>query len=363
MMLGQGQMTGAGLARAATNSVKRTFAAHVPLYICAIFFLTITQGVMAWYGIAMPYQASLVFLKTVPEFALLGAAVFAAFEFVSLLRSGYTGSPSKAIATKLVDGLFAGDRPGNIFHALVTMTPLMIAFAAMKEAIPEIHPFSWDHTFYQWDSWLGAGTPWWMWLQPVLGYPIITTAINAIYDLWFAVMFGSLFWMAFAKDNTALRIQFLLAFAFSWFIAGNVLATIFSSAGPCFYRGIVGGTDPYAAQMFYLRTTAAHWPVWSVQIQDLLWHSYATGDGAVRGISAMPSMHLVIAALSACLGWRINRFWGWALTGFTAIVYVGSIHLAWHYASDGIAGIALAVAFWWFAGWIVRRMNAGAFAA
>jgi hypothetical protein len=33
---------------------------------------------------------------------------------------------------------------------------------------------------------------------------------------------------------------------------------------------------------------------------------------------------------------------------------IGSVHLAWHYAVDGIAGAGLAIALWYLAGLIVR---------
>src|SRR5262249_1481095 len=162
-------------------------------------------------------------------------------------------------------------------------------------------------------------------------------------------MFAMLIWQAFFARGTAVRMQFLLAFAFSWFIAGNILAVIFSSVGPCFY-GYLHTPDPYAAQMAYLRETADIWPVWSIPIQDLLWNSYASTMGANIGISAMPSMHIIMAVLFAISGWHINRWWGAGLTFFAAAIIIGSIHLAWHYAVDGIAGTLLAFVFWWVAG-------------
>ena len=38
-----------------------------------------------------------------------------------------------------------------------------------------------------------------------------------------------------------------------------------------------------------------------------------------------------------------------------AIILIGSVHLAWHYAVDGYAGILLAAAFWLIAGAIAGR--------
>jgi hypothetical protein len=246
------------------------------------------------------------------------------------------------------------DRSGNVFHALVALTPLMVSFTAMKDQIPAIHSFAWDKTFMEWDRWLGMGRLPWEILQPWLGRAWITTSINFLYDAWFLVMFCVLFSQAFAARNNGLRKQFLLAFAFAWFIGGNVLAAVFSSAGPCFYGLLKLGPDPYAAQMAYLHATAAHWPVWSIGVQETLWKSYEDGHGAVSGISAMPSMHVTVAFLLAIWGWRASRWLGWSLSAFAALILVGSVHLAWHYAVDGIAGIALALVFWAIAGVIVR---------
>jgi len=207
----------------------------------------------------------------------------------------------------------------------------------------------------QWDRVLGFGRLPWEYLQPLLGHPPITTAINFAYDGWFLTMFAALFWQAFAKRASALRMQFLLAFSFAWFLAGNVLAVIFSSAGPCYYGRLHPGLiDPYAAQMKYLHATALQWPIWSIQVQDTLWRSYVTGHGEITGISAMPSLHVCVAVLLMLLGWRTNRWLGTALSVFAAFVVIGSVHLAWHYAVDGIAGAGLALVFWWAAGGLVR---------
>ena len=39
---------------------------------------------------------------------------------------------------------------------------------------------------------------------------------------------------------------------------------------------------------------------------------------------------------------------------FAALIFVGSIHLGWHYAIDGYAGAAVALFGWWAAGRLVR---------
>jgi hypothetical protein len=334
------------------ESVKRTFAGHLALYVCLVIFLPLTIAITTAYRAPWSLDASEGFLELVPQYFFAVMFFFAVAQYVILARKK-SRSPLRDFGRWLRSTLLSNDRPGNVFHTIVTLTPLMVSFSVLKEDVPIIHPFTWDETFLSWDRALGFGRLPWEILQPLLGFPVVTAVINFAYDFWFITMFGMLIWQAFFARGTADRMQFLLAFAFSWFIAGNVLAVIFSSAGPCYY-GYLHTPDPYAPQMAYLRATADQWPVWSVELQDLLWKSYTKTMGRNIGISAMPSMHIVMAVLVALAGWRMNKWWGAGLTVSAVIVIVGSIHLGWHYAVDGIAGTALALIFWWVAGVIVR---------
>jgi hypothetical protein len=337
------------------SSVRRTFDDHIPLYVCSTVFTFATLCLAAAYRIPLPFAASLFFLKLVVEFLLAGIVLGGAFHLAKQLWVGERpSSPLRLCARWAADRLTFEDRPGNILHSVLAVAPLMISFNAMKLVIPQIHPFSWDRTFMQWDRLLGFGHLPSQILQPALGYFPLTAALNSTYDLWFGLMFGSVFWIAFASRGSLLRTQYLLAFAISWFFAGNILATIFSAAGPCFYGLLKLGADPYASQMAYLHAASQHWPIGSVWLQGMLWSTYTTGYGVIGGISAFPSMHVEIAALVALLGWRINRGLGIALTAYAAVVFVASICLGWHYAVDGIAGILLAVAIWFLAGAIAR---------
>lgn len=340
-------------ARHCATSIRHTFPDHRAIYLCSILFCSLTIGAALAWNIPLPFSASLFFIEMLGQLVLVLAALAAGIELIRMMRRGEPGSATYALAARLKQLALADDRVGNMFHSLVTFTPLMITFAALKDAIPAIHPFAWDQTFMHWDRMLGFGHLPWQLLQPLVGYPAITAGISFAYDFWFFIMFGALMWQAFAARGSVLRTQFLLAFAFAWFIGGNVLATVLSSAGPCFY-GHLFAHDPYAAQMHYLRAVAAHWPVWSIGVQDVLWQSYVSGNGAVSGISAMPSMHVTVATVIALTGWRANRRLGVGLWIFDAIIVVGSVHLAWHYAVDGIAGLLLAVLFWKVAGLIAR---------
>jgi hypothetical protein len=333
-------------------SVRRTFLAHLPLYACAVVFFAATFWLFSFYDLRLPLGGGLFFLGFAGNCVALWLAVSAAFDLWQFWRSASTGSVFLAVGRRMRDRFFTGDRPGNGFHALATLAPMMIVFACMKMEIPAIHPFAWDATFARWDRVLGAGRMPWEILQPVLGFAPVTIGLNFVYDAWFAIMFAVLMWEGFLPLNCTRRLQYLLAFAFVWFFGGSVLAIVFSSAGPCFYH-YLHHNSPYAAQMAYLHGIGSKW-VWSLWVQDALWQSYKTGMGEISGISAMPSMHVAIAALLAILGLRTNRKLGIALSIYTGLILIGSVHLAWHYAVDSIAGVGIAALCWLVAGAVAR---------
>lgn len=360
--------------RGRAAGIVRTFGDHLPLYLCAILFCGLTFLLMAAYRVPLAFDQGMVTalkdaLAIIAFFIVSGLAVGAIARFIDALRDGET-QPFRAALAWIARALTKGDRPGNVLHATLAFVPLLVSFDALKEVITRINPFSWDVTFSHFDRVLGMGRLPWEWLQPVLGHPLVTVAINFAYDFWFLIILLSLVWVAYSPARDRIRMQYLLAFAFVWFIGGNLLAIVFSSAGPCYFGRLGLAPNPYAAQMAYLQEVGRHWPLWSLNIQDRLWDSYTGRGGEISGISAMPSIHVTAAVLLALLGLRRNRKLGIGLCIYAAVIFIGSIHLAWHYAVDGIAGTALAILFWWMAGlvvstserWLARpRAAAGAF--
>jgi hypothetical protein len=336
-------------------STWRTFPAHLPLYICALVFVPVTVVITLVFDAPLYMTASLFFLRTFPQFFVVGLFMAMVVQTVRLARTG-SHAPFADLGAWFYARAVSGDRPGNMFHTLVTITPLMIAFTALKAIVPLIQPFSWDPVFERWDRVLFFGYAPWALLQPLLGYPVVTMALDAAYAAWFVVVFGVLVWQAFFAPSSLARMQYLLAFSLSWFIAGNILAAVFASAGPCYY-GFLLSPDPYAAQMDYLRSVNPDGSLLALTLQDRVWQSYDEARGVSIGISAMPSMHVIAAVLTALVSWRYRKWLGVAATAYAAIVVIGSFHLAWHYAVDAIAGISLALLFWGIAGVVVRALD------
>jgi PAP2 superfamily protein len=221
----------------------------------------------------------------------------------------------------------------------------MDIFTDIKKNIPNLIPFSWDPTFMEWDRILHFGKHPWEWLQPVLGHWPITFLVNFSYNFWFFVMWLLWMYFAFATHTSVLRTRFFLSFILTWSIGGSLMAVAFSSVGPCYYSLIGLSPDPYAPLMSYLRQVNDTIPLMAIGIQDALWFSYQT-KAMIGGITAMPSMHNAASLLFALTGWQISRRLGIILSLHTFAVYIGSIHLGWHYAIDAYVGWAVAVPLW-----------------
>jgi hypothetical protein len=247
----------------------------------------------------------------------------------------------------------------RLLHAapVLAMMPLFAAsFTVLKAAVPLVQPFAWDERLAAADAWLHGGIQPWQLLQPVLGHPLITAIVNANYHLWFFILLATVYWLAFNLEHRRLRMQFMLSFVLSWMVLGNVMAMLFSSAGPCYYGLVVPGADPFSGLMHYLRSANEVVPVMALDVQDTLWRDYVSNGGTnALSISAMPSMHVASAVLLALLGWRLHRLAGIVLTVFAVLIQLGSVHLGWHYAIDGYAGAAGAWIIWTLCGKLLQR--------
>jgi hypothetical protein len=337
------------------QAIRDGLRIHALLYCFALFVLT--AAVVESQALRIPLDLQMVMIFSGPVLVVLVIMIIIglALETIRLARLGHKGSLVAALGLKLRDDYLTPLRISNGLHAVVFMTLYMVGYTFIKRAIPLAVPFSWDDTFMEWDKALHFGIHPYEWLSSALDYPWITFALNVNYNGWFFVMFTCWFWQGFGKNDSELRQRFLLGFTLTWFLGTCVLGTIFSSVGPCFYGRLLPGPDPYAPLMAWLATASAEYPIWSVSIMDALWKNYETGEGVVNGISAMPSMHVGTSVLFALLGFASGQRWiGWLLSTFAALIFVGSIHLGWHYAIDGYAGAAAAFFGWWLAGRLVR---------
>ena len=249
-----------------------------------------------------------------------------------------------------------------LFAALVVF---MFAFTLAKAKITAFVPFAWDQYFDQLDRTLHFGYRPWEIFHPIFANVVGTFLLNLNYNLWFLVM--NLFWVhhAFFAAPGVQRTRFFLTFMLIWIVGGSVLATFFSSAGPCYFERLGFGAEAYGPLMQHLRHVNQIAPIWALDAQDMLWNLKQQGS-AFGGVSAMPSMHNATALLFVLMSWRQG---GWVrnlMIAHCSLIYVGSVHLGWHYAVDAYASWALAclcwlaskpIAVWWNSRATVQTFN------
>ena len=264
-------------------------------------------------------------------------------------------SPRGALRTALSDPRLRLER---VFYAAIPVLLIPVfatTFTSFKNAIPNIHPFAYDVGLMELDRLLHFGVDPWRLLQPLLGHPLVTSTLSYFYNFWFPLMYLVLYWQIFSLGNPRLRLQYLLSFAVIWTLAGNLLALVLSSAGPCFYDLVTGTTGPYGELLSYLQQANEQYRNWSLEAQSYLWQVYLAGNVEIGGgISAMPSLHVAVAVLQALLGWQASRKLGLLLGAYAFVIVLASVHLGWHYAVDGYFSIALAAAVWFGVGRLLR---------
>jgi hypothetical protein len=285
---------------------------------------------------------------------LLGGGMMAAYQLGRLAFVEKSASPTRALLASL--GGFFGhpERLANSINGLAVVIAFATAFSVLKGAIAILVPFGWDVAFRDLDEVLHFGYLPHDALWSVLDRPWLIFAVNFAYNLWFIVLLVSWFSATIARRDTPLRHQFLMSFMLTWLVGGFFIATGFSSAGPVYFERLGLGGD-YRPLTETLRAANEHFSIWALTVQDMLWDGYSGKSTGSVGISAFPSMHVASAVLFA-LYWRKRAprtaplFWA-----FAAVIMLGSVVLAWHYAVDGYAGALIAWAIWTLVGRSQRR--------
>ena len=234
-------------------------------------------------------------------------------------------------------------------------------FLPLKYAIPGEIPFWLDRPVAGAEQILFGAQPWAV-LDAVLGR--FAVPIDRIYGLWLPIQSLVLFTVILARPGPA-KSRALVAYALAWFVLGIVAAVLLSSAGPLFHDRLFG-----TAEFGGLHERLAERGAWIAMTEsEAMWASYATGEpGMVSGISAVPSMHVAISLWFVLAARTLApRAAGFALA-YLVFMWIASVQLGWHYAFDGLAGIAGMAAVWvvagkiepWLVGWVATRPSRAA---
>jgi hypothetical protein len=328
---------------------RRSLAAHAYFVLFALLYFLVTTQLFptsAFERLEGLATASV----SIAVFILLAGGILQFWRFVFVSQPAH---PILQMLHDLTSLLRNSHRMATIVPMGFGMAVFVESFIRVKINVPAFGGFKWDETFTQWDRILHFGKLPWEWLQPVVGSWPITLLISVNYNCWIVVMWLVWVFYAFTAQMRPERTRFLISFMLIWSIGGSLLAVVFSSAGPCYYDVLGLDPNPYLPLLTYLRDVNEVVPIWALDVQQMLWQGQL-GNASPLGISAMPSLHNAIALLLVLVSKNFSKTIRYALFAHAALIFVGSIHLAWHYAVDAYLAWALTLVVWFAAGPLAR---------
>jgi membrane-associated phospholipid phosphatase len=340
-----------------TSDWAQQLRRHAILAVIVAAYSALSWGLTSYHEVVISDNMAGVLVR---KFATMVPQMIFLVLFGRLLHLTYVLKVEDRIGTlKQETAAFFTDRE-RMISGLVTvliMSATLVAFAQLKNLIPVMNPFSWDVAFMELDKALHFGVLPHELLHAVFGNYYGISFFTGLYNIWLFMMYFTLVLACFLRPDSAIRMQFLIAFVLTWGIGGNLVATLFSSAGPVYYS-LLGLGDTYADLMDRLGRHAATGALSVVETQNILW-SIHTRPNSLNAISAFPSMHVASTVLMTIFAFKLSRLAGIIATFFAVAIMLGSVLLAWHYAVDGYAGALIALACWAVAGWLVRSRLGG----
>lgn len=223
-----------------------------------------------------------------------------------------------------------------IYCGFILVAMQMAALTGLKSMLTLITPFWADQMLADLDAAIFFGDPWVI-SHALLGWA--TPFIDIAYLFWIPLKFMVIIFVLSAPASR-LKSQAMISYALIWVILGMVGAYPMSSAGPVFFQDITG-SERFAPLLTNLEGTVA------LNTASVLWAKYDAGQIAFgSGISAMPSMHVAVALWMALVARCYSPIFGLFAFLFYAIILIGSVHLAWHYALDGIVSSVFVLLIW-----------------
>ncbi|QFT77435.1 phosphatase PAP2 family protein [Erythrobacter sp. THAF29] len=324
-----------------TGSIRR-WLGEAPIYVVGLLLMTLCISLLMVRGINPSVSGIIANARLFALFAMVLLIVDAAWQLgrerpkspVDFLKKRYS---DRLLWQKIAAGL-------PLLAIAIVVLPF---FSKMKAAIPLFNDYTWDQTFIEWDRAIFFGYDAWQVLQPVLGYPVVTALLALLYHLWFLLLYPGVMFFVYGRIDSQLRRQFFMTYMLSWALIGGAMATWLASVGPCFV-GPMLGNPAFDAQMAYLYAANEQVPIMVLPVQEMLLERYANADnGLGSGITAMPSMHCAIAFLYWIAVRRIHTGWGVFFGVFFFVTWISSVHLAYHYAVDGLVSLLAVAAIWW----------------
>ena len=243
---------------------------------------------------------------------------------------------------------FSPVRLADILCALFAVVVTISCFTVYKTNVVGSDGYGYDALFIAWDRWIFAGRDAWEVSHGILPSAQVTRWSDFLYHPTFIGLLISYIICVVFLARPALRYTFMLSYLASFVFLGMVMAAQLHSAGPIFDGVIFGDGEGFAPLMARLEEQDVEaGPFVFLLGKEYLLRVYDAGiSAAAGGISAMPSMHVVLASLCAIGLWHVSAILGALATLYAIAIWFGSVHLGWHYFVDGLIGLAGLAIIW-----------------
>lgn len=339
------------------NNLKLIFIEHIPLLL--IVFLYLGYAVYLEHifynnnNITNLLAVRIKLFNKLSLVMLFSIIIFLIAQFTArLLKDNIPGLYPKW--HDIIINYFTIRRLGGCILIYLLFPIVVTVFENLKRLIPLTRPFDWDIALMEFDYTIHFHRHPWLLFSSILQNNLAILLIDRLYIIWFILLHSFTFWLSWSKRRI-IRMQFFVCNVLILFIIGNVLATAFSSAGPCYYAKVTGiiQNNPYNTLMDQLYEIDKKESLFALNLQQRLWDNYIyQKENAHENISAMPSVHLAYATLFALTASTVTFYFGLIFWAYVAIIQVGSVILGWHYAIDGYFSIVFTVGLWKLAGFL-----------
>ena len=236
--------------------------------------------------------------------------------------------------------------------AFFMMYVMLTLFSTMKSVIHYVQPYNIDAWLVKIEQIVHLGFLPTTLIDHTIHWGGFYQFLDVFYVLWFLGIYLYVTLIILGDSFAHLRERYLFCFAGVWFVIGNIVACLMASVGPIYVEDYFK-TNPSDA-MAAVRASADIFEVESEKTKLMavffknLIMEFASNRTVVdpNGISAMPSVHVAIAALMMFHAKHVNRALFVASILFFACIFAGSVLLAWHYAIDGYVAVLLTYGLW-----------------
>lgn len=236
----------------------------------------------------------------------------------------------------------------DILAGLGAITVTISSFTVYKSLVVGASGYHYDAAITALDRWFFAGLDGWQLTHWLLPTAQMAHVIDFLYHPAFMPMIIGYVICLGLRARPGLRYTYVLAYLISFVVIGMIGADLLNSAGPIYDGRLYGDGSNFSALHAKLAQHSQDAsPLFSQTTKEYLANAYDQRIAKFgTGISAMPSMHIVMTFLWVFAGWSLGRTAGVLTTLYAVVIWVGSVHLGWHYFSDGLIGLAALAVIW-----------------